>query len=78
MEQTQTTQTILTLKLYRHTRIIVQKVSFVLQVRRQRKQLLGLSDHQLKDIGLNREDVVREAGRPFWDLPMRSEFRLWM
>lgn len=34
----------------------------------QRKELLGLSDRQLKDIGISRVDAQREADRPFWDL----------
>lgn len=40
-----------------------------LEVRRQRKALLGLSDPMLKDIGLSRADALRETGRRFWDLP---------
>lgn len=34
---------------------------------RERRQLLALSDHMLKDIGLTRADAEREASRPFWD-----------
>jgi len=37
----------------------------------QRRQLAALSDAMLKDIGLSRADVEREAGRPFWDDPRR-------
>ncbi|MDN6856609.1 DUF1127 domain-containing protein [Pseudomonas sp. CAN2814] len=33
---------------------------------RTRKQLLELSDAQLKDIGVTREQAVIEAMRPFW------------
>lgn len=33
---------------------------------RQRRQLGRLSDHMLKDIGLNRGDVEAEAAKPFW------------
>ena len=33
---------------------------------RQRRQLSRLSDHMLKDIGLNRGDVEAEAAKPFW------------
>lgn len=37
------------------------------QVRaRQRHHLAGLNDHLLKDIGLNRVDVLRETSKPFW------------
>ena len=37
----------------------------------QRRALLGMSDHMLKDLGLNRGDVMHEARRPFWDDPLR-------
>jgi uncharacterized protein YjiS (DUF1127 family) len=33
---------------------------------RQRRQLLGLNDALLKDIGISRADVEREAAKPFW------------
>ena len=32
----------------------------------QRTALASLEDHMLKDIGLSRADVAREASRPFW------------
>lgn len=41
----------------------------VMDVARQRRDLAGLSDAQLRDIGLTRADAVREAGRAPWDLP---------
>jgi uncharacterized protein YjiS (DUF1127 family) len=34
--------------------------------RRQRRALLELSDHLLKDLGLTRLDALREGGKPFW------------
>jgi uncharacterized protein YjiS (DUF1127 family) len=34
--------------------------------RRQRLDLFDLNDHQLRDIGLSREQVQREAGKLFW------------
>lgn len=34
--------------------------------RRTRKQLAGLPEHRLRDIGLTRHDVRREITRPFW------------
>lgn len=37
------------------------------QLRHERLQLWSLSDAALKDIGLSRADVEREASRPFWD-----------
>ena len=33
---------------------------------RQRRELLGLPDAALKDIGINRCDAWREARKPFW------------
>jgi uncharacterized protein YjiS (DUF1127 family) len=32
----------------------------------QRRHLLELSDHQLKDIGLTRADIEQEAAKPVW------------
>lgn len=37
------------------------------QLRRERYALRHLSDDMLKDIGISREAVQREARRPFWD-----------
>ena len=37
------------------------------QLRRERDSLRHLSDDVLKDIGISREAVQREARRPFWD-----------
>ncbi|MBX2823318.1 MAG: DUF1127 domain-containing protein [Gammaproteobacteria bacterium] len=31
-----------------------------------RKQLLELEEHELKDIGLSREDAIREGRKIFW------------
>jgi uncharacterized protein YjiS (DUF1127 family) len=39
------------------------------EVWRQRQALLTLDDRMLKDIGVSRADVCREAARHFWDLP---------
>jgi uncharacterized protein YjiS (DUF1127 family) len=32
----------------------------------QRQELAELSDHLLDDIGVSREEALREAGKPFW------------
>ena len=37
------------------------------ELARQRRALMGMDDHMLKDIGLSRADALREAERPFWD-----------
>jgi uncharacterized protein YjiS (DUF1127 family) len=34
--------------------------------RRQRRALLELSDHVLKDIGISRSEAQREGRKPFW------------
>jgi uncharacterized protein YjiS (DUF1127 family) len=36
------------------------------ELARQRRALLTLSDHMLKDIGVTRTEAEREARRPFW------------
>nr|WP_319250103.1 DUF1127 domain-containing protein [uncultured Celeribacter sp.] len=46
-----------------------QRLFGLREIARQRRALANLSDEQLKDIGLSRADVEREAERPFWDAP---------
>ncbi|MBB97111.1 MAG: hypothetical protein CML68_21245 [Rhodobacteraceae bacterium] len=36
---------------------------------RQRRQLAKLDDSALTDIGIRRDEALREAARPFWDAP---------
>ena len=36
------------------------------EVRRSRRALLQLTDRQLRDIGVTREEAMREANRPVW------------
>ena len=40
-----------------------------LALRRQRLTLSDLSDEALRDIGVTREDALREARRAAWDVP---------
>ncbi|MDF1555360.1 MAG: DUF1127 domain-containing protein [Deferrisomatales bacterium] len=42
------------------------------RVAAQRSALRQLDERQLKDIGLSRVDALREASRPFWDVPPRA------
>lgn len=42
------------------------------QLRRDRAELMRLSDAQLRDIGLNRFDVLEECRRPFWGDPIKK------
>jgi uncharacterized protein YjiS (DUF1127 family) len=43
-----------------------QTFSLWLRRARTRRQLDSLSDHELRDLGLDRGDATREAGKPFW------------
>lgn len=40
------------------------------QLAEQRRRLAMLDDVALKDLGLNRADVIQESERSFWDDPM--------
>ena len=43
-------------------------------IRRQRRDLLLLDDHLLNDIGVSREEALREAHRPLWEIvPPRQQ-----
>lgn len=44
-----------------------RRMDRLVQLRRERSQLLELSDHQLRDIGLTRYEAARESRRHFWD-----------
>ena len=44
-------------------------VRAALSARRQRHFLARLDDRTLYDIGLTRDEAIREATRPMWDLP---------
>jgi uncharacterized protein YjiS (DUF1127 family) len=37
------------------------------ELARERRALMRLDDHMLKDIGITRADAQRESERPFWD-----------
>ncbi|MEM7236506.1 MAG: DUF1127 domain-containing protein [Pseudomonadota bacterium] len=49
----------------------VLPIARIFSVMGERQRLRNLSDAELKDIGLTYADAVREANRPFWDLPRR-------
>lgn len=38
-------------------------------VARERRHLGRLSDHQLRDVGIDGESAIHESARRFWDLP---------
>lgn len=47
----------------------VRQLPAAYRIYRERQELMGLSEHTLKDIGLSRADAYREASRPFWHVP---------
>lgn len=46
-----------------------RRILTLLSVRRSRQDLVHLSDVQLRDIGLTRDQVAHEIARPIWDVP---------
>lgn len=46
-------------------------LSLAVDVRRERRDLTELTDRELRDIGLTRDQALREAGRGTFDLPHR-------
>ncbi|MCL4767975.1 MAG: DUF1127 domain-containing protein [Hyphomicrobiaceae bacterium] len=48
---------------------IVRRLPVAYRTYGERRALLALSDHTLKDIGLSRADAYREASRPWWQVP---------
>lgn len=46
-----------------------KRILTLLSLRRSRLDLAGLSDDQLRDIGLTRDQVADEIARPIWDVP---------
>jgi uncharacterized protein YjiS (DUF1127 family) len=56
---------------------LIRTIELAFQVRRERRMLLGMDAHMLKDLGL-RGIAEAEASRRFWDVPrerLRSEAR---
>ncbi|MBO6508235.1 MAG: DUF1127 domain-containing protein [Roseibium sp.] len=47
--------------------LLKRKLGAWFHANRSRRQLLELTDAELRDLGLSRETAFREALRPFWD-----------
>lgn len=47
----------------------VERLLTIFDVQRTRIDLARLTDDQLRDIGLTREQVEAEIARPVWDVP---------
>ena len=56
------------LKLSRPTSLLSVLLGYA-SLSRQRRDLQGLSDDLLADIGVSRGEATEEAARPFWDAP---------
>jgi uncharacterized protein YjiS (DUF1127 family) len=50
---------------------LARRLITMLSVRRQRRALADLDDHILSDIGITREQALRESSRLAWDVPAR-------
>lgn len=48
---------------------LLRGLSLRLAALRQRRALAAMDAARLADIGLSREDALKEAGRGFWDAP---------
>ncbi len=48
---------------------LIRTIELAFQVRRERRMLVGMDDHMLKDLGLS-GIAATEASRPFWDVPL--------
>ena len=48
---------------------ILRRIARAYALHRSRKDLSGLTDAQLADIGVSHVQAEKEAARPFWDAP---------
>ena len=53
-------------------RSFLERIQFALKVRRERQALQALDEATLRDLGLSRADVEREANRGLLDLPRQN------
>lgn len=47
----------------------IERILTMFDVRKTRIDLSRLTDEQLRDVGLTRDDVETELARPIWDVP---------
>lgn len=47
----------------------IERILTMLDIRKTRIDLSRLTDEQLRDVGLTRDDVEAELARPIWDAP---------
>ena len=48
---------------------LIDAIELAVEMRRERRMLLGLDDRALTDLGLARADAYAEATRACWDIP---------
>lgn len=53
-------------KLARQTQAIAARLWLYRRRRRERAQLLALTERERRDMGITRIDAIREAEKPFW------------
>jgi uncharacterized protein YjiS (DUF1127 family) len=46
---------------------LAERLGLAVERWRQRRDLLDLTDEQLRDIGISPDEARREAARPLWD-----------
>ncbi len=59
----------LTRKLLGKLKRVIRGLDVLGQIRRERRDLLELEDHLLRDIGVDRDAAIREGSRSYWDVP---------
>lgn len=53
----------------RPSRSLWRTIVTAVNVMQERARLARMEEHELADIGVDRVQAAREAGRPVWDLP---------
>lgn len=53
----------------RRRRSLMARLVVLFSLRKQRRELVGLTAERLRDLGITPEQARREAARPLWDVP---------